>query len=349
MRILVIGGTGFIGRFVTQQLLAKGHEVSLFDRGVTPANLPLEVNRIRGDRQHLTDYRQTFEQLAPDVVLDTIAFTEADAQSTMAAFSGIARRVVVISSQDVYRARDIFWQRETGIIDTVPLTEDAPLRSQLYPYRDTDLSSQLPLDYENYDKILVERVVMSDPSLPSTIVRLPIVYGIGDHQHRVYPYIKRMEDRRSAIVLAESYANWRGCYGYVENVAAAIVLAIVDERAKHRIYNVSESFSRSQAELIREIGEIVGWSGEVAIVPKSDLPAGDEIPFQIEQDWVSDSTRIRQELNYREPIDRGEALRRTITWERSNPPEVCSQIGLLDYETEDVILASKQSRLTARS
>jgi nucleoside-diphosphate-sugar epimerase len=86
MRILVIGGTGFIGRFAIEQLLAKGHELSVFDRGVTPANLPSEVNRIRGDRQHLTDYRKTFVQLAPDVVLDTIAFTKADAQSTMDAW-----------------------------------------------------------------------------------------------------------------------------------------------------------------------------------------------------------------------------------------------------------------------
>jgi nucleoside-diphosphate-sugar epimerase len=341
MRILVIGGTGFIGRFVIEQLLEKGHELSVFDRGVTPANLPLEVNRIRGDRQHLTDYRKTFVQLAPDVVLDTIAFTEADAQSTMAAFRGIARRVVVISSQDVYRARDIFLKRETGIIDAVPLTEDAPLRSQLYPYRDTDLPSQLSLDCENYDKILVERVVMSDPSLPGTIVRLPIVYGEGDHQHRIYPYIKRMEDRRSAIVLEQSYANWRGCYSYVENVAAAIVLTVVDERATDRIYNVSESSSVSQAKLIREIGEVVGWSGEVVIVPKSDLPEGYGIPFCTEQDWMSDSTRIRKELDYSEPINWGEALRRTITWERANPPKVFSGIGLLDYEIEDVVLASK--------
>ena len=338
MRILVIGGTGFIGRFVIQQLLAKGHELSVFDRGVTPANLPSEVNRIQGDRQYLTDYRKTFGQLAPDVVLDTIAFTEADAQSTMAAFRGIARRVVVISSQDVYRARDIFWKRETGIIDAVPLTEDSPLRSQLYPYRDSGIPSKLSPDY---DKILVERVVMSDQSLPGTIVRLPMVYGVGDHQHRVYPYIKRMDDRRPAIVLEESYANWRGCYGYVENVAAAIVLTVVDERATDRIYNVSESSSVSQAELIREIGEIVGWSGEVAIVPKSDLPEGYGIPFRTEQDWVTNSTRIRKELDYSEPINWSEALRRTITWERANPPEVFSGIGLLDYEMEDVVIASK--------
>ncbi|MEG4010061.1 NAD-dependent epimerase/dehydratase family protein [Microcoleus sp. Pol11C1] len=338
MKILVIGGTAFIGRYVTQQLLQNGHEVSVFNRGVTLANLPLEVNHIRGDRQNLTDYRQTFEQLAPDVVVDMIALTEADAQSTMDTFKEVAQRVVAISSQDVYRARDILWGRETGTIDTVPLTEDAPLRSQLYPYRDPGMQPQVPPDY---DKILVERVMMSYPSLPGTVLRLPMVYGVGDYQHRFYPFIKRMDDRRPVILLEEGYAHWHGSYGYVENVAAAIVLAVTDERATNRIYNVAESSALSPAELIRTIGQIVGWHGEVVIVSKSRLPQESRLDLNIEQEWLIDSTRIREELGYTEPIDRDEALRRTLTWERANPPEVFSAIGLLDYATEDSVLASR--------
>lgn len=336
MKILVIGGTWFIGRCVTQQLLQQGHEVSIFNRGVTPTDLPPEVNRIQGDRQNLQNYRQIFQQIAPDVVIDTIAFTEAHAQTTVATFKGITERIVIISSQDVYRARDIFWGRETDIIDPIPLTEDAPLRTQLYPYQDPRIKSKLPPDY---DKILVERVVTSDPNLPWTILRLPMVYGVGDYQHRFYPYLKRMDDRRPVIVLEEGYANWRGCYGYVENAAAAIVLAATDRRATNRIYNIAESTGLSLAESISIIGQVAGWHGEIVIVSKTHFLAN-SIPLNTKQDWFTDSTRIRQELGYIESIDRDEAFKRTIAWERANPPEVFSATGLLDYATEDAILAS---------
>lgn len=63
--------------------------------------------------------------------------------------------------------------------------------------------------------------------------------------------------------------------------------------------------------------------------------------LNFEQDWLIDSTRIREELNYCEPVDRDEAFRQTIAWERSNPPEIYSLIssGLLDDETENAVLA----------
>ena len=115
------------------------------------------------------------------------------------------------------------------------------MRSQLYPYRGL---SEDPLAHD-YDKIPVEQVLMSDPAspsgerecamsssdLPATIIRLTMVNGAGDYQHRLYPYLKRMDDKRPAIVLEEKLAHWQGCYGYVENVAYAIALAVNDEKA----------------------------------------------------------------------------------------------------------------------
>ncbi len=198
-----------------------------------------------------------------------IPYTAKDAQGVVDTFQDIAQRVVAISSQDVYRARDIIWQRETGIIDPVPLTEDSPLRSQLYPYRGL---SDDPFTFD-YDKIPVEQVLMNATNLPATILRLPMVYGAGDYQHRLYPYLKRMDDRRPAIVLEEKLAHWQGCYSYVENVARAIALAVNDQRATGRIYNVSESII-TVADLVKAIASVVGWQGEIVILPKSCRLAG---------------------------------------------------------------------------
>jgi nucleoside-diphosphate-sugar epimerase len=185
MRIFVIGGTGFIGPYVVRRLHEMGHEVILFHRGQTEADLPLGVKHLLGDRRRLTDFADEFRQLAPHVVLDMIPLTEQDAQMVMNTFKGIAQRVIAISSQDVYRVYGKLLRIEPGPIEPVPLTEDAPLRQRLYPYR-----GEIPRNpddpkrwLDDYDKILVERAVMGDPDLSGTILRLPMVYGPGDKQH----------------------------------------------------------------------------------------------------------------------------------------------------------------------
>ena len=339
MKVLVIGGTGFIGSHVVRQLVEMGHEVMVFHRGETKADLPKEVQKIIGDRHNLSDYKSEFQKLAPQVVLDMIPYTAEDAQTVVDIFKNIADRVVAISSQDVYRARDILWQRETGIIDPTPLIEDSPLRSQLYPYRGL---SDDPFAYD-YDKIPVEQVYLSAIELPATIIRLPMVYGAGDRQHRLHPYIKRMDDKRPAIVLEETIARWLGCYGYVENVAHAIALAVNDERAKGQVYNVSES-PITVADLVKAIAKIIDWQGKVVIVPKSQMPDTWKFEANLDQHWITDSTRIRTELGYTEIVSRHEALKRTIAWSREHPPEDISlgHSQLLNYEDEDKILANSK-------
>jgi nucleoside-diphosphate-sugar epimerase len=165
---------------------------------------------------------------------------------------------VAISSQDVYRAYDRVTRRDPGPPDEIPLSEEAPLRDKLYPYELEGV--------EGYEKILVEEVVMGDPELPGTILRLPAVYGPGDYQHRFFEYVRRMDDGRPAILLGEGMASWRWTHGYVEDVAHAITLAVSDERAAGRIYNVGEPDPPSWAEWVGEIGRATGWSGEVVVV-----------------------------------------------------------------------------------
>ncbi|MCG8364102.1 MAG: NAD-dependent epimerase/dehydratase family protein [Pseudanabaenales cyanobacterium] len=273
------------------------------------------------------------------MALDMIAYTEKDAASVVNVFKGIAQRTVVISSQDVYRAYDILRQVEAGSPEPTPLTEESPLRSHYYPFK---AMPQRPLNApEDYEKILVEQRFMADPDLPSTVLRLPMVYGPNDPLRRLFPYLQRMDDRRPAIILEETYAQWRGSYGYVENVAAAIALAITDERATGRIYNVAAPSSPTEADWIKAIGQIADWPGKVIAIPKSQLPKSVEFPLNLVQDWVTDSSRIRTELGYTEPIPQAEAIQRTLVWERANPPANISQWaapGLLDYAAEDQIL-----------
>ncbi len=128
MRVLVIGGTRFIGPYVVGQLVEEGHEVAVFNRGETETVLPEGVRRVRGDRRNLAGFADEFRRYAPDVVLDMIPMNEREARDVVSVFEGIARRVVAISSGDVYRAYDRVTGRDPGPPDPVPLDEDAPLR-----------------------------------------------------------------------------------------------------------------------------------------------------------------------------------------------------------------------------
>jgi nucleoside-diphosphate-sugar epimerase len=373
MRILILCGTKFVGPHVVRQLAAaRAHEITIFHRGVTETELPEGVRHIHGDFASFSTHLDELKSLKPQVVLDIVPFHEEDAERVKA-FQGVARRVVVISSQDVYRAFGRLWRTEPGPPDPVPLTEDSPLREKL---------SDAGLDY---NKTAIERAVMNVPKLPATIVRLPATHGPGDDKHRLFPYLKRMDEGRPAILLDEAYAGWRWSRGYVEDVAHAIALAVTDDRAAGRIYNVAYQETLSEAEWVQAIArvnDLVGADLRVrpasrarseagrhptpgtrhpipdirhptpdtrhpppAVVP---LPAT-QLPPSLRRDMLDftqqyevDSSRIRRELGYSELVPFDQALRRTITWERANPPEKINPEDF-NYPAEDAALAASTS------
>jgi nucleoside-diphosphate-sugar epimerase len=327
-KVLVLGGTKFIGPCLVEQLVARGHEVAVFHRGQTQANLLPGVCHFLGDRHRLAEHTAELRRFAADVVVDMIALTEEDARSLLSTFRGIANRLVVLSSGDVYRAYGIFAGLEQGPVEPVPLTEDAPLRQALFIARAAAKNPADPMYH--YEKIQVEQLVLSDPSLPGTVLRLPMVYGPGDYQHRLHTYLARMDAGRPVIPLDEGLARWRCLRGYVEDVAAAIALAATSAKATGRVYNVAEPIAHTEAEWVARIGAAAGWGGRVVTVPKGRLP----VPFNTDQDLTMDSSRIRAELGYREVVPPAEALRKTIAWERANP----AAQGL-DFTADDSLIA----------
>jgi nucleoside-diphosphate-sugar epimerase len=341
MRVLVLGGTGFIGPAVARLLAEQGHEVAVYHRGQTQAGLPPSVTHLLGERDALPDRRDELSRLAPDVALDMRPMTGAEAAAVMAALSGIVRRIVAISSQDVYRAYGRLIGTEPGPPDAVPLTEDSPLRENLYPYRgETPRTPDDPRRWvDDYDKLLVEHAVLDHPALQGTVLRLPAVYGPGDGQHRLFAYLKRMDDGRPAILLEPGLAGWRWTRGYVENVAQAIALAVTDDRAAGQIYNVGEEVAHTEVEWVRRIGEAAGWHGALVTAPCDRLLQHLASELNMAQDLVTDSARIRAELGYHEPVPPDEALRRTVAWERLHPPADVDP-AQFDYAAEDAALAA---------
>jgi nucleoside-diphosphate-sugar epimerase len=345
MRVLVLGGTGFIGTHIVRALLGAGHEVTIFRREPNSVDLPRNVSAIFGDRNRLEASATEFRNLRPDVVVDVIAYTEEQGKDLTARFNGIAKRAVVLSSSDVYRANDLFFGLVSGPSEPTPLKECSPLRERLYPCRGVPFPNINGFSWNDYDKLLVERVVASNLEMPTTVLRLPMVYGPGAYdmrKRRFWPYWKRMEDGRNAILLDQRTARWRACWGYVEDMAEAVRLAVESERWAGQIYNVAEADRLDIQDWLREISNVLAWRGKIVVIdeecPEPSLPRS----LNLDQHLDIDASKIRRELGYKEIVSRHDALERCIAWERTHPP---SQVNpaLFDYAAEDVILSRVQS------
>lgn len=286
MRVLMVGGTGFIGSYVARELCGFGHEVTVFHRGQHESTLPSEIRHYRSEQAAMPvlDFPQDLLRAEFEIVIHMIAMGELDARAAMQAFAGRAERMATMSSGDVYQAYGRFTGLEPGQVEAGLLTEDSPLRKTLYPYR-TQAKSSEELSY--YEKILVERELLGHAQLPGTILRLPKVYGPGGNANLATVYGYR------------DWPSWRWTHGYVENVAAAIVLAALHPAAAGRVYNVGEAYTPTMAERLQSL-------------PPSALPTAQPDGYDFRHDIAYDTTRIRQELGYAERVSYEEGLKRTL-------------------------------------
>ena len=333
MRVLVIGGTNFIGPHVVTQLHRQGHEVTVYHRGVHEPDLPSAVRHIHSSRAAIPilHFPSALSDPPPDVVLHMFPVGADDTRAAVARFIGVTQRMVAVSSGDVYRAYGRLLNTEPGPPEPMPLQEDAPLRESHFPYRQAAAG---PMDWTyHYDKILAERALL-ESRLPATVLRLPAVYGPGDPHHRLRPYVRRMQDRRPVILIDALQAGWRWTHGYVEDIARAIAAAVVDPRATGKVYNVGEASPPTLAERIHRIGRLMGWPGQLRSMSRARLPRHLQTPFEARQDLVMDSRKIRLELDYTEAVSEEEALRRTIEYEERSKVAP-GDPGAQEYVAED--------------
>lgn len=295
MRVLVLGGTRFVGPHVVRELDRAGHDVTIFHSGSSEPQLPRTVRHVHGRFEELERHADTLRALEPDVVVDMVPFVREDV-ARIRLFAGHAARAVVVSSMDVYLAFGRGVGTEPGAPVALPLTEESPLRKVVVD--------------PGYDKIGVEEEAAAIEGLPVTAVRLPAVHGPGDGQHRLRSYVQAMDAGEASIVLDEGLAAWRWTRGYVEDMGYSVALA-TDARAAGRVYHVAYERSLSEREWVEAIARVHGWRGEVVVSPDAE-----PVDFDTRQHFDVDSSRIRNELGYHERVDFDEALRRTIEWER---------------------------------
>lgn len=304
--MLIIGGTGFIGQWIVRALVEHEHEVRVFHRGSTTAELPPSVSHIHGERAELPRFAPVFRAWASDVVLDTFAYDREDVALLKRATEEIPCRFVMLSSMDVYRAYGIHCRLEEGAPETKLLDENAPLRSMLYPYRKNARSVD-DLLYR-YDKIPAEQFALREMNGPVTILRLGKVYGPGDPQRHAQGYLEQVSAGR--VQWPKERSEWRWSRVYVENAADAVALAIAGHAGASRIYNVADEPVLTEREWIEAVARANGCT--VDIQTSTELSESPDRLYEWRQHLCADTTRIRKELGWREKFDLEEALGRTL-------------------------------------
>lgn len=332
MKIAIIGGTGFIGAHVTSQLAELGHELLVFHRGKHLLKEAPNVTTLLGERQNLSVHSEAFRQFNPEVVVDVIGFSRHDAQELVKTFEHGTARVVVISSGDVYRNRTGLFGPQEFPPDPLPLSENSPVRSRLYPHADHTKPFDLATSYE---KLEVEGTLNSALSGRVTVLRLPAIYGPGDAQHRLWSYLKRMQDQRPFILVEKAQANWRWTRGYIENVAAAVVASVLNDTGRNEIYNVGEDEFPSEAEWITRIAKAVDWKGKIVPLLNENLPSHLRTTFDWSYGFGMDTQKLKTSLNFTEPVSIQDAMEKTIEWESQNPPLTPNPQDTFDYASED--------------
>ncbi len=339
MRVLIIGGTGFIGTPLAVRLRALGHDIAVFSRGEKPVDPASDVVFIRGDRQHIGDSASDIDAFQPEVVVDIFAMTEVETGPVFDLFAGRDVRFVMLSSCDVYRVFGRILGTEPGPILPEPIVETSPLREKLYPYR-----GYRHVKSHDYDKIPLEKMCLDQFESKGTVLRLPMIIGPGDKQHRFRDPVKHMADGRLAILLPSIYAGWKTTYGYIGNVVEAIACAALDDRAGGHIFNVADKPILTSAEGVAQVAETMNWPGEIVVADGAALPdkrAGMEALSDLRQDILIHASKIKDLLGFEPRFGPEESLQKTIEWERAHLSEIDDDA--FDYAADDAFLASRKA------
>jgi nucleoside-diphosphate-sugar epimerase len=212
MKILIMGGTRFLGVALTKTLLAQGHEVVLFNRGNQPA--PMGVRVILGDR---TDPMQIKEKLGNeqfDAIFDNNGRELTDTQPLVDLFSDRILHFIYMSSAGVYLDSE-----------TMPYFEGDAV--------DPNSRHKGKLHTETYLKQAYDRI-----GFPFTSIRPTYIYGPQNYNELEGWFFDRIT--RDRPILIPGNGKFITQLGHVEDLVAAMAAVLDNSSAVGEIYNVSD-------------------------------------------------------------------------------------------------------------
>jgi nucleoside-diphosphate-sugar epimerase len=297
MRVLVVGGTRFVGYQLTWRLLAGGHQVALLNRGHTPDPFGARVERLRADRT-TPAFAAALAGRDFDAAVDFTAYGAADGQGAVDALAGRVGHYVMISTGQVYLVR-------AGTPARPSREEDADGETMPRPAADPDLGEwAYGMGKRACEEVLAE--AFERLRFPATRVRIPMVNGERDPFRRFDAYLWRLLDG-GPLLLPGDARHTRHVYGAE---VARFVAAILGRPATYgRAFNLAQEETPTLRELVAALAALTGSRSE--LLPVADdalaaagLDAAALSPFSTR--WMSfiDPSRARDELGFRHlPLD----------------------------------------------
>jgi UDP-glucose 4-epimerase len=276
MRILIMGGTRFIGVYLTKLLVEQGHDVVLFNRGNKPA--PVEgVKQINGDRTDASQLKEKLSQEQFDAIFDNNGRELSDTQPLAEIFKDRVQHFIYMSSAGVY------------------------LKSDQLPHVEGD-----PVDPKSRHKGKHEtEAYLSQLGLPWTSIRPTYIYGPQNYNDLEAWFFDRIVRDRPIPIPGNGLHITQ--FGHCKDLAMAMCQVLGKEAAVGQIYNVSGDRFVTFDGLARACAEAAGKSADtVQLVhydpKKFDFGKRKAFPLRL-QHFFASVNKAMTELNWQPEYD----------------------------------------------
>ena len=332
MNLLILGGTSFLGRHLSEIALNQGHKVTLFNRGKTNPSLFPRAEHIKGDRD---GGMHGLEGRAWDAVVDTSGYIPRIVKQGLSVLSGKVGHYIFISSISAYsdfNSPDIHESTPTAVLDD-PQIED--------------------ITGETYGglKALCEQAVWKTFSEKTMIVRPGLIVGPHDSTDRFTYWPHRI--MQGGDILAPGRHERPVQFIDVRDLASWILLAVEDQLKG--IFNATGplnqltmgQFLECCKSTLNPKSELIWVEDEFLL--ESKIGAWSELPL-----WIPDSQLNFlgfMQCNCKKAIDHGlqfrpmaETITDTCKWNLTRPSDYKWKSGLLENREQEILEQWKQKK-----
>jgi len=310
MRILIMGGTRFIGVYLTKALVEQGHEVVLFNRG--KKNAPIEgIQQIHGDRQDIEQLKEKLGQEQFDVIYDNNGRELSDTKPLVELFRDRVKQFVYVSSAGVYLKSDQMPHVEGDAVDP-------------------NSRHKGKFETESY---------LAESGIAWTAIRPVYIYGPQNYNPLEAWFFDRIV--RDRVIPIPGNGLHLTQFGHVQDLASAMVAVLDNPQAIGQIYNISGDRYVTFDGLAKAAAIAAGKSAEdlkiVHYNPK-DFDFGKKKDFPLRpQHFFADIHKAKTELNWQPEYDLVSGLKDSFNRDYllSNQQETD-----VDFSTDDQILSA---------